>query len=255
MRRSVIIGGFMLAASMAMPALGFGAVIQQGFEAFTTGTVSGQGNAATVGLWSASPVGNATVINNNAIAFAGDQFLEIKATGPVTSSASNSHNPVLPANDYNEVSVHLRLDKDTGTSGGLNFNLFGNSGGVYVVRSSFQTDGTVDSDTVNPGTEAATFSANTWYKVVYNLDYSNNTYRFRMINTTNSTTLIDTTKNFATNSTVTNLYQDQYVMDALDGGPKWQIDDITYQNEVPEPAGMGLILAGSVFALRRRRNR
>jgi hypothetical protein len=248
MRKSLFIGSFALAA-MAMSAQGYGSYIE-GFESMTPAdTVNGQsGWAVTLGSTS-----NATVINDSAAAFAGDQYLQIKATGNDGPTVNSGNSPqTLGVNTNNEVSYKMRLDLVGASAGGLNFGLIGNNGAVFIAKNAFQTSGAISPDGSNYVTP--TFSADTWYNVVYDLDSSNNTYRFRVIDTTDDSVLVDTTENFLTTDPVTNIYTAQLRMDGLDGA-NWMIDNLSIQDApVPEPAtGAVLLIGAGLMALRRRR--
>jgi hypothetical protein len=249
MRKSLCIGSFALAA-VVVSAPGYGSYIE-GFESPMTPatTVDGQSGWAVT----AGPKSNATVINDSAAAFAGDQYLQVKATGndgPTIYSGNSTQ--ILNATTNNEVSFKMRLDLFGSSAGGLAFNLFGNSGAVFIASSVFQADGSFAPDGSNYATSS--FAADTWYNIIYDLNPTNNTYRFRMIDTTDNSVLADTTENFGTADPVTNIYVARLRMDGLDGA-NWMIDNLSIQDApVPEPATATLLLIGTgLMALRRRR--
>jgi hypothetical protein len=201
-------------------------------------TVNGQES------WTASVAANATVIDES-----GNQFVKIvDDSNNIAPSVAYAQVFTLTAGTNDEVSFDIRLDGNSG--GGLHFNLAGNNGGVWVAKSAFQANGTVAPDNANY--ESSTFAEDEWYRVIYDLDPTANTYRFRMIKKSDNSVLVDTTKPFITNS-ISNIYYFQFAMDDA-VGPAWQIDNFSVQN-TPEPAAMGLILTGAMLAIRRRARR
>lgn len=246
MWKSLFIGGLGL-ATMVTPAT-HGAVIQD-FESMTSGvTINGQQT------WTATNPSNAIIVNDNSIATPpGSQFLQVSAPGNAAPSVSYAQSFTLGAQQNDEVSFDIRLDNSSViTGGGLNFNLAGNGGGGWVAKSNFQANGDIVPATGSPK-DASSFTKGEWYSVIYDLDATAKTYRFRMIKKSDSSVLVDTTKAFNQNLNFTNIFYFQFIMDAA-AGATWQIDNFNVQN-TPEPAGMGLILAGSVLAMRRRGRR
>jgi hypothetical protein len=240
MRKSVILGGFVLAAA-GMSAPGYGSYLQD-FESMTVNTtVNGQEG------WTATASANATIVDDG-----GNQFLRIvDDSGNTAPSVAYAQVFTLTAGTNDQVSFDIRQDGNSG--GDLHFNLAGNNGGVWVAKSAFRKTGAIAPD--NGADVVPTFANNEWYQVIYDLNPTNNTYRFRMIKKSDSSVLVDTTNPFITNS-ISNIYYFQFVMDDPDNvdGIPWRIDNFSVQN-TPEPAGMGLILMGAVLAMRRRKRR
>ena len=204
-------------------------VLEDGFENYTSGAVSGQGTWKFHQAESEAQLENAMVRDDKSTARNGSRFLSLVGGDGETSVTLQMHDTPLLLQGENKASLAFSVRFDSPGVNGMEINVTPDSGGTYLCRLLINNKGEIFHYLANGELEATNcaISPGFWHRLEFIFDIGNRRYQLKTTTDSDSTSLLDETIPFpTTDSPVYNsFYTLQFKVDSARGN-EWLIDDI-----------------------------
>jgi hypothetical protein len=224
-------------------------VLSEAFDSYTNATLAGQGG------WTATTVA-ATPMQ---VAGASDKYVQMNTSGQDDYKAFSQ---VIPKTDGNTIDTSMtinmsaaqatgdyfaHLSTPVGTTGGFYQRFFAKSSGAGFVL------GLLGASGGTPGYGATVLNFNQEYDVDIAWTFVTGALNDTFAVTVDSVPYLNYTWDAASAAEPTQLAAANLRQGAAGSAATLQFDDYVVNGIVPEPASLGLLAIGSVFALRRRK--
>ncbi|MFV0338023.1 MAG: PEP-CTERM sorting domain-containing protein [Chthoniobacterales bacterium] len=225
------------------------------FDSMTSGTtIVGQDGWTNY----SGDASKATIVDNAAIAYSDNNYLEIAGDGVFARVRRNFNGePDYQITDTKHNRIQFLFQSSAFGSGltPLSYSTRANVGVQTMAEFRINATGNAivfSSDGSFNTTRTVSLTADTWYAVDIYLRPSTYEYDFSLVNTSDSSVVLSETFSFGTTGVLSEYFYTNFFYNSAAAGSDWRIDNLSISS-IPEPSSIALLGLGGLAAFARRR--